>query len=164
MFRQLFERLPDIEARGRTGPAASPRSSTASSTSTARFTPARGAQLSGRRRGGHRATGPAQAGDRRTRGRRPAPAAPTPSPGPPFMEMATPIISATSSVVAPRRAAPRRVGGDAPVALPGDGDGERDELLRRDRKRALDHRRLVEGAVAGHDVGNRFGPTRGTAP
>ena len=27
-------------------------------------------------------------------------------PGPPFMEMATPIISATSSVVAPRRAQP----------------------------------------------------------
>ena len=50
------------------------------------------------------------------------------------MAMATPIISATSSVVAPRRASTAAVGGDAPVALPGDGDGQRDELLGLDRK------------------------------
>ena len=50
-------------------------------------------------------------------------------PGPPFMEMATPIVSATSSVVAPRRARAPGVRGDAPVTLPGDGDGQGDQLL-----------------------------------
>ena len=66
-------------------------------------------------------------------------------PGPPFMEMATPIISATSSVVAPRRAR-RAMGGDAAVALPGDRDGERDQLLGLGRQGALRQGRLVHRA------------------
>ena len=57
-----------------------------------------------------------------------------------------------------------RVGGDAPVALPGDGDGQRDELLHARGQRTFRHGRLVQRAVPGHDVGYGLGQFAVRAP
>ena len=76
-------------------------------------------------------------------------------PGPPFITMATPSASATSSAVAPRSGGGAGVGGDAAVALFGDGDGEGDELLGLGVESTVDEHGAAQSAVAledGRDV------------
>ena len=70
------------------------------------------------------------------------------------MEMATPIVSATSSVVAPRRARLRPWAAMHPSHSRVMEMAERDELLGLDRQRAVGEGRVVERVVAGHDVGD----------
>ena len=102
MFRRLFERLPDIEAVGEPDRLLSPFINGIKHLD-CRFTPVAIALGPERRGGRRRAAGAVPVLEEGLEG-----AGPHTSPGPPFMVMATPIISATSSVVAPRRASSGR--------------------------------------------------------
>src|SRR5450631_1991162 len=57
----------------------------------------------------------------------------------------------------PTHDGPPGMGRDTAIALSGNGDGQRDELLRAGRQCAVGHGRRLEGTVTGHDVGNGLG-------
>ena len=145
MFRHLFERLPDIEAVGEPDRLLSPFINGIKHLDCS-FTP--GALLGALIR-----LGAVRLKSSGTRGRPPAPAAPS---------RARAAVHGDGDADhlgdllrgGPEAGQVAAVGGDAAVALAGDGDGEGDELLGLDVERALDEGRVMEGAVARHDLGD----------
>ena len=146
MFRRLFERLPDIEAVGEPDRLLSPFINGIKHLDCT-FTPVAGALKLGTP-APLALTSPEYSWKAaRARG-------PTPVPGPPFMEMATPIISATSSMVAPGRARPRAWAAMHPSHSRVMEMARAISSLVLAVERALGHGRAAERAVAGHDIGD----------